>query len=127
MERLRKLWENENFRYILFGSVTVLVNILTYQMLNLVCGSMASNTMAFFIAVLFAYWSNSSFVFRSSCTWKRFFQFMGMRIGTLFIDNGGMYLFLLWGIGDLKAKCVINAMIIAINYLVSKLIIFRGD
>ena len=127
MELLRKLWGNENFRYILFGSFTVFVNILTYQGLSLVCGDMVSNTIAFFVAVLFAYWSNSALVFRTSCTWKNFSQFMGMRIGTLFIDNGGMYLFLLWGVGSLKAKCVINVIIIGINYLMSKLIIFRRD
>ncbi len=120
-----KFWRRETFRYLLFGGLTVAVNIAAYQLLNLVWDSMAANTAAFFIAVLFAYWTNSTFVFRTPHTWKNFSQFIGMRIGTLLIDNGGMYLLLARGVNDLVAKCIVNAIIIVINYLISKLIIFR--
>ena len=125
VRRMRGLFPGETLRYLVFGVLTVVVNIASYRVLELVCGSMAANTAAFFIAVLFAYWTNSTFVFRVRHTWKNFMQFMGMRIGTLVVDDGGMWLLLRWGCNDIVAKCVVNVVIIAVNYLVSKLVIFR--
>lgn len=115
----------ETFRYLICGISTVLVNVASYQLLSLFWGTLASNTLAFFIAVLYAFWANSVFVFHVPCTWKSFCKFMGMRIGTLLIDNGGMLLMITWGIDDLIAKCVINIIIIGINYIFSKLYIFK--
>lgn len=115
----------ETFRYLICGISTVLVNVASYQLLALFWGTLPSNTLAFFLAVLYAFWVNSIFVFRVPCTCKSFYKFMGMRIGTLLIDNGGMLLMITWGIDDLIAKCVINIVIIGINYIFSKLYIFK--
>ena len=124
-EKMLKFCRGETFRYLVFGVLTVAANVGAYKLLKPALGDMAANTAAFFISVLFAYWTNSTFVFRVPHTWKNFLQFMGMRIGTLVIDDGGMYLLLALGWNDLLAKCVINAAIIVINYLASKLVIFR--
>lgn len=124
-KKLLKICRGETFRYLVFGVVTVMVNVAAYKLLKTALGDIAANTAAFFIAVLFAYWTNSTFVFRVPHTWKNFTQFMGMRIGTLAIDDGGMYLLLTMGINDLLAKCAVNVIIIVINYLASKWVIFR--
>lgn len=115
----------ETLTYLVFGVLTVVVNILSYELLSIVFGMLAANTLAFFIAVFFAYWTNSTFVFRVQHTWKNFLQFMGMRIGTLLIDNGGMYLMIHLAVNDFFAKCIVNVVIIVINYVASKWIIFR--
>lgn len=115
----------ETFRYLVFGVLTVVVNVAAYKLLDRFMGSIVANTLAFFIAVIFAYWTNSTFVFHAPHTWKNFLQFMGMRIGTLVIDDGGMWLLLKLGVNDLLAKCAVNVVIIVINYLASKLVIFR--
>lgn len=115
----------ESFRYLVCGISTVLVNIVSYKLLSILWGTLLSNTFAFFIAVFYAYWTNSIFVFRAPCSWKSFWGFMGMRIGTLVIDNGGMVLMVAWGIDDLIAKCVVNVIIIGLNYIFSKLFIFK--
>lgn len=117
----------ETFRYLVFGLLTVAVNLITYHLLQIVISPLAANTIAFFTAVFFAYWTNSSFVFKTVISKKGFFKFVGMRIGTLAIDDGGMMLLLSWGWDDLSSKCVVNVVIIAINYLVSKLLIFRKE
>ena len=106
----------DTLSYLICGFFAVVVNIISYELLSMMFGMLAANTLAFFIAVLFAYWTNSTFVFRVKHTWKNFLQFMGMRIGTLLIDNGGMYLLLMLGMHDLFAKCVVNGIIIIINY-----------
>lgn len=125
IRRMRVFFRGETFRYLVFGVLTVVVNIVSYRVLASVCGSIVSNTAAFFIAVLFAYWTNSTFVFRVGHTWKNFVQFMGMRVGTLAVDDGGMWLLLKWGCNDIASKCVVNVAIIIINYIASKTVIFR--
>lgn len=117
--------QRETIAYLFFGVLTVLVNILTYKMLKFFMGDMLANTLAFFIAVLFAYWTNSTYVFKAAHTWHNFSQFILMRIATLFIDDGGMYLLLLWQFNDVLAKIIVNFIVIVINYLMSKLIVFR--
>ena len=125
---IKKAWEfvqSETFRYLVFGVLTVVVNIASFKVLSVFLGQMAANTLAFFISVLFAYWTNSTFVFRVPYTWKSFMQFVGMRIGTLPIDVGGMWLLLAAGVNDMVAKCLVCVVIIVINYVVSKWIVFR--
>lgn len=119
------LWEKETLRYLIFGILTVAVNIAAYHLLASEMGTLAANTLAFFIAVFFAYWTNTRFVFRVPFTKKNFIQFMMMRIGTLLLDDGGMLLLINSGWNSLLAKCVVNGVIIVVNYLFSKLLIFR--
>lgn len=116
----------ETFRYLVCGVSTVLVNIISYKLLSTyVWDKLLSNTVAFLLSVLYAYFTNSIFVFRMKCTWKSFSEFFGMRIGTIIIDNGGLILLIWCGVHDMIAKCVVNFIIIAINYILSKLFIFK--
>lgn len=117
----------ETLRYLVFGILTVTVNIAFYRVLSLWIDTLPANTLAFFIAVLFAYYTNTRFVFRVEFTKKNFLQFISMRIGTVFLDDGGMLLLLAWGWNDLLAKCVVNVVIIGLNYIFSKLLIFKKD
>lgn len=55
---------------------------------------------------------------------ENFSQFVGMRLGTLVIDDGGLYFLLALGINVLTVKYIVIFVIIAINCLISKLIIF---
>lgn len=125
IKKIFRLFRMETFRYLVFGILTVTVNIASYRIMSLWMNPILANTLAFFIAVFFAYYTNTRFVFCVSFTKKNFFQFMAMRIGTLFLDDGGMALLLFWGWNDLLAKCIINGVIIVLNYLFSKLLIFR--
>lgn len=125
VEKLRLFLRGETFRYLVFGVLTVVVNTASFLLLDLVMGKLAANTLAFFLAVLFAYWTNSQFVFQTGMAWRSFLEFMTMRLCTLPLDDGGMWLLLTLGVNDLLAKCVVNVVIIVINYLVSKLIIFK--
>lgn len=125
IKRAFDLFRGETFRYLVFGILTVTVNIASYRIMSLWMNPILANTLAFFIAVFFAYYTNTRFVFQVNFTKKNFLQFMAMRIGTIFLDDGGMLLLLAWGWNDLFAKCVVNAVIIVLNYLFSKLLIFR--
>lgn len=124
MNSKKEFWI-ETTRYLICGISTVIVNIIAYQLLKFIFSTLVSNTIAFFIAVLYAFWTNSVFVFKVKCTRKSFYEFMVMRIGTLFIDNIGMVFLISRGVNDLFAKFVVNVFIIAINYVFSKLFIFK--
>ncbi|MEA4993369.1 MAG: GtrA family protein [Oscillibacter sp.] len=115
----------ELLRYGFWGVMTVLVNTVLYLGFSALMGDLAANTLAFFLAVQFAYMSNTKFVFRDKFTKKNFLQFWGMRIGTIFIDNGGMWLLLAMDCNRLLAKCVVNAIVIVLNYIFSKFFIYK--
>ena len=125
VDKVKQFLTGETLCYLIFGVLTVVVNTVSFKLLDLVMGDIAANTLAFFIAVLFAYWTNSQFVFRTGMAWKSFLEFMAVRICTLPIDDGGMWLLLTLGVNDLVAKCAVNVVIIVINYLASKLVIFK--
>lgn len=119
--------KSETFRYLAFGALTVALNAAAFKLLSVFMGSIAANTSAFCVAVLFAYWTNSRFVFRTGSAWKSFIKFAIMRLYTLPIDDGGMWLLLRLGVNDLLAKCTVNVIVILLNYLCSKFFIFRKE
>ena len=116
----------ELIRYGFWGVVTVIVNIAVYIGLSYAgIEDIQANTVAFFISVQVAYMTNTRFVFRQPFTRKNFLQFWGLRIGVIFVDDGGMWLLLTQGWNNFLAKCVINVVGIILNYLCSKFIIFK--
>jgi putative flippase GtrA len=115
----------ETVAYLLCGALTVAVNTALYLGLALLWHDMIANTIAFFVAVLFAYFTNSVFVFRHRLSWLTLGQFFGMRIGTILIDDGGLWLLLLLHCDRLVAKCIVNVVIIVLNYMFSKFYIFK--
>jgi putative flippase GtrA len=116
----------ETIAYLICGALTVAVNTALYLGLALIAHDMVANTIAFFLAVLFAYFTNSLFVFGHKLSWLTLGQFFGMRIGTILIDDGGMWLLLLIDCDRLIAKCIVNVIIIVLNYLISKFYIFKN-
>lgn len=117
----------ETLLYLIAGVLAVLMNtgifLTLYRNFNI--NEVYANSIAFFLTVLFAYFTNSRFVFHVPFTRRTFLQFFGMRIGTIFIDNGGLLWLITIGMNDLISKCIVNTVIIVINYLFSKLIIFK--
>ena len=112
--------------YGVFGILTVIVNIISFKLLLILnIPLLYANTIAFFIAVVFAYYTNTKFVFNDTFTKKNFISFMSMRISTLFIDNIGLYYLVSISVDELIAKSIINIIIILINYICSKFIIYK--
>jgi putative flippase GtrA len=116
----------ETIAYLFTGGTTVLVNIAAYRLCLLGLSDIPANTAAFFLAVMYAYFANCLSVFRQPLSWRNFRQFWGMRIGTLLIDDGGMWLLLRAGCPGMTAKVLVNTVVIILNYIFSKLFIFKG-
>jgi putative flippase GtrA len=87
-----------------------------------------SNILAWFFSVLFAYVTNRIWVFESKSPdiLKEMSLFFGGRIFSGAVDTGLMYLFIdVLMISDLISKIVVQVIVIILNYIFSKLIVFK--
>ena len=75
---LKALLQNyrELLAYGFFGVCTVIVNTIVYYGLSLWMDDLVANTIAFFIAVQFAYMTNTKFVFLQNFTKKKFSEIL---------------------------------------------------
>lgn len=122
--------DRELVLYVFFGTLTFLVNIITYFLFLdvLSINYLISNVLAWFFSVLFAYITNRIWVFesRSPDILREMSLFFGGRIFSGAVDTGLMYLFIdVLTIGDLISKIVVQVIVIVLNYIFSKLIVFR--
>ena len=120
--------------YGIFGVLTTALNIFAYWALTrgLGFGVVPSTVIAWTIAVFFAYYTNRRYVFGSTVSsfkgiLREAAYFFGARITTGVIDVIIMYVFVdVLGFHDVFIKTASNILVIILNYIFSKLIIFKG-
>ena len=119
--------------YLFFGGLTTVVNYLVYlPCYNLLHLSAAvSNVIAWVVAVAFAYLTNKPFVFRSH-DWSaktvipELTKFVGCRLGSGALETVIIFVTvdcLHWD-GNVM-KLFTSVLVIVVNYLASKLVVFR--
>lgn len=119
--------------YIIFGICTTLVNIVVYwfcaHILHLFV--VVSTVISWVISVLFAYVTNRKYVFHSQKSSykdivKEMFSFFSCRFLTGLLDVGFMFVFVdLFHMNDMIIKIVSNIIVIVLNYVASKIFIFK--
>ncbi|MCQ2461924.1 MAG: GtrA family protein [Clostridia bacterium] len=155
---LQKLINVETVTYIFFGVGTTVVNLIAFKIFNIILGEglyLVSNVIAWIIAVIFAYITNKLWVFESksfsaAVLKKEIPAFLGARILSFFIEEGGLWLFVdILGFdryslgvswlngeqtagqlavgGKMLSKLIIAVIVIILNYFFSKVIIFKKD
>lgn len=122
--------DKELFLYIVFGIFTTVVNIVVYFLLAhlLSVNYIISNIISWFFSVLFAYVTNRLWVFESknSNIFKEISLFFGGRLFSGVIDTFLMFLFIsVLLINDDISKIVIQVIVIILNYVISKVIVFK--
>ena len=144
IDAIKRIWTRyrEQIAYLFFGGVTTLVNIGAYFCLHSLMGldSDLANVIAWILSVLVAYFTNRRWVFRSRTTGlaalREFVAFVGGRVITGLMDQGIMHLAVkvvgpryiapayarLW---DNGMKLASNVLVVILNYVFSKLFIFR--
>lgn len=126
-----KSWFNKYYEvlsYLFFGGCTTLINIITFWLLRLLkIGVYASNVVAWIVSVLFAFITNKLFVFESKGNaLKEGISFFVFRLLSLVFDMGIMYLLVdVFNWNDLLSKVLANIFVIIINYVFSKIFIFK--
>ena len=124
---------SEVISYLIFGVLTTLINLATFWILSTVFNleTIAATVAAWIIAVTFAFITNKIWVFKSKTktnqeTTKEAVMFVIARLITL-----GIEVFLMWLMVDnfkqdkLIWKLLCNIITVILNYLFSKLIVFK--
>ena len=130
-ELVHKYWDI--LSYLFFGGLTTLVNYLVYFPLYnwLNFSATLSNAIAWIFAVAFAYLTNKPFVFKSH-DWSaktvlpELTKFVSCRIASGVLETA-LLLFcvdLLGWNGNLM-KIITSILVVILNYVASKLIVFR--
>lgn len=133
-----KIWNlykknKEVINYLIFGGLTTVVNFVVYFIAHniLSIDEIISNIIAWFLAVLFAYVTNKIFVFESK---KNSFNAILYEISSFFacrvfsgIVETGLFALMIKKlmINDYISKIVTQIIVIILNYIFSKLIIFK--
>lgn len=130
----RKFWSREVISYLIFGVLTTLVNIAVYQVMyhKLSMENLAANAVAWLVAVIFAYITNSRIVFLTKPSgikeeFRQLAAFIGARLFSLGVDELGMWIMVdVTELNSLLSKIAMNVIVVIINYVFSKFFIFRG-
>ena len=122
----------EIINYLIAGFLTLIVSISSYALLTKILHIhyIISNIVSWIIAVLFAYYVNRKFVFGSTSTkkekTKEIINFFKYRILSLIIETILIYLLVdIISINDLVSKVIVQIIVIILNYVFSKFLIFK--
>jgi putative flippase GtrA len=123
----------ETIRYIFIGGCTTLFDYVTYQVMivYLHMGVNVSNAVSASLAILFAYVTNKLLVFFSkTATFSElaveFLKFIVSRLFTFILELAGVKLLVeILGQDYRLGKAATIVIIVIVNYVLSKLIVFR--
>ena len=129
-----ELWNNTEFvSYLFVGGATTGVNVVCYWAATRLLGLdvLPGNCVAWLVAVIFGYWANKTFVFKThspdlAALAKEAISFFSMRLVSLGMENVLMFFTItMLHLNDMVMKPLINLLVIILNYVFSKMIIFK--
>ena len=134
MNNIKKLINKEIILYVIFGVLTTIVNLIAYYLFSNIINInyLISNAIAWIISVVFAYITNKFFVINSSYINKdviieEFIKFMNCRLISGLSEVVLLFLFVdLLLMNDIVAKLIIGVLVALINFIFSKVFIFKG-
>ena len=146
---IKRLFEKykEIISYVFFGVLATIVSLVSFKVFDLILGEhlyLLSNVISWLVTVIFAYFTNKLWVFESK-SWKadvvikELIGFFGARIFSLVVESAGLWLLvdimhmskIDWNIlgfelnGNMIAKIIMQVVVVILNYVFSKLVIFR--
>ncbi|MBR0410268.1 MAG: GtrA family protein [Eubacterium sp.] len=132
MKIIKKIIDNAVFRYLFFGGLATLVNLGVYYLFRLLfyLDIVTSNIISVSAAIVFAYFTNAFFVFETKAQGykeysKEFVKFVGVRLSTMVIEVGGVWFMAeVVHIDDKIGKILIQFIVIVLNYIFSKFLVF---
>jgi putative flippase GtrA len=139
---LAKIYEDhrEGMRYLVFGALATFVNIGVYSLCYYVLYSNlpdvqrvdVSNYLGIGFAMAFAYLTNKLFVFQSKTNGikellKEMISFVGCRLVTAVVEVVMMRVTVgYWKWNSILMKIITNIVVMILNFIFSKIIIFRN-
>lgn len=130
---IKKLYATDVIRYIFFGGCTTVVNLASFFFLRQAgLQREIANVISIILAIVFAYVVNSKFVFLDKCETLKdhirpFCKFVGARLSTMVIEVGGVWFFAeIVHLNDMVGKLIIQFVVMALNYVFSKFLVFTS-
>jgi putative flippase GtrA len=132
---LRFVFGREFITYAIAGVLTTLVNYISFHIICNILGveDLIANVIAWVLAVTFAYVVNAKVVFlQKKDTVKgeavKVTKFFGSRVVTLIVEELGILIFVeMLGYNNLIVKAVLAVIVIILNYVFSKLYVFKTN
>jgi len=125
----------ELISYVFWGGMTTVVNYVIYFLLTkeLYVYYLTSNVIAWAVSVLFAYFVNKVFVFRSrDWNWqvalRELWQMVAARVFSLGLEMAILWMFVdMLHFSDSIIKIAAGVIVVIVNYVLSKCIIFKKE
>lgn len=131
---IKKLYYDSRIRYLFFGGLTTLVNLVVFALLEGPLGIdyKISNFFSVAAAICFAFVVNKLYVFQSKSnsfrdTISEFIKFVLGRLVTMVVEVGGVpFCVELLGQPKMIAKLETQVIVVIVNYFISKLFVFKS-
>lgn len=119
--------------YLFFGGIAFFLNIGLFALFNgaMKINALVANVICWIICVLFQFFTNRIWVFDGKTDSKSEFllqmgSFFGGRVFTLVVEEVILAVFITWlGWNSMAVKLAAQVVVIVLNYVISKLIVFR--
>ena len=137
MDNIKKQNRKEDLKelilYTIFGNLTFVISIGSYALFNIAFGinELIANALAWVFAVLFSYVTNKKWVFKAPTPTKtaffvQMFAFFSGRFMTLIIEEAIIFVFItLLAYPSMWVKLAAQVVVVVLNYVISKLFVFR--
>ena len=141
INKLKKMYKKykEIINYLIIGGLTTVVSLISFYLVRILIFTkdtqldiQISNIISWFFAVLFAFITNKKYVFESKTTGtkkiKEMIKFYLSRLTTLIIDMVTMWILTApLNINDKVSKIIVQFIIVVLNYVFSKLFVFKKE
>lgn len=119
--------------YLLFGGLSFFLNIFLFIGIDRAFGinELINNIICWIVSVLFQYFTNRTWVFDGYTNGtidliKQIASFFGGRIFTLIVEEIIIAIFIMWlGLNSAAVKLGAQVVVIVLNYIISKLVVFK--
>lgn len=145
IEFFKKLFNCETVTYLFYGIAATVLNWGIYWLLCFVSGipvnsplpehavlSLIANSIAFTVALIFAFFTNKYIVFKSKGTgikqsFIEFLYFTVARLFTFFLESVILTISSFFGLNLIIMKIIAGIIVVILNYVFSKMLIFKKE
>lgn len=135
LRKLKPLYERQKgiILYIFFGGLTTVVSFVVFWFFVHIIpfDPLVANTISWVISVAFAFFTNRVWVFNSPthsarAFFKQLFMFYVGRLFSFAVEQLMIFVFInKLGFNDLIIKLIATIIVLILNYIISKVIVFR--
>ena len=139
IKKIKKLYNKykEIVNYLIIGVLTTVVSLVSFYLIRIFVFTSDSqidiqlaNVISWVLAVLFAFVTNKKYVFESKSTgYQKFLEMIKFYVSRL--TTLGIEMFVMWlltsplKVDDMISKIIVQFIIVILNYVFSKLFVFK--